>query len=264
MSDSLHTLACEAGQHSYIDPDTGYMVFTALALEDRGECCGCGCRHCPFGHRNVDGERPAIRDPWNEGGVADDDPCDVLSWSGGKDSYLALRALQREALRPVVLLTTFENDSEIVAHQQIRIETIRDQARSLGLPIILVPLLAGVDYVDRVALGLRILRIRRPIVRLAFGDLHLEHIRDWRYKMIAPAVEKMGITLAYPLWQRPYDELSEELERAPVRCRITAVDERVGRAVRVGDLYDAELRARLPNDVDAFGENGEFHTCVEF
>ncbi len=41
-------LAEEAGHRTYIDPASGYTVFTALALAERGECCGSGCRHCPY------------------------------------------------------------------------------------------------------------------------------------------------------------------------------------------------------------------------
>ena len=100
MIDDLHTAACAAGELSYVDPRTGYTVFTALSHERRGRCCGCGCRHCPFGHANVPADlRPAARDPWIVGEHAGGD-CDVLFWSGGKDSYLALRALQREGARP--------------------------------------------------------------------------------------------------------------------------------------------------------------------
>lgn len=41
-------LADEAGEQTYVDPATGYLVFTAGALRERGECCGSGCRHCPY------------------------------------------------------------------------------------------------------------------------------------------------------------------------------------------------------------------------
>uniref|UniRef100_A0A8D0CBK8 Chromosome 1 open reading frame 53 n=1 Tax=Salvator merianae TaxID=96440 RepID=A0A8D0CBK8_SALMN len=50
---ALHEQACAAGEHGYIDPDTGYFVFTELAHLHRGECCGSSCRHCPYGQRNV-------------------------------------------------------------------------------------------------------------------------------------------------------------------------------------------------------------------
>ncbi|WP_197409504.1 DUF5522 domain-containing protein [Erythrobacter sp. YT30] len=50
---SIHQAACERGELSYVDPATGYVVFTRLAHEKRGVCCGSKCRHCPFEHVNV-------------------------------------------------------------------------------------------------------------------------------------------------------------------------------------------------------------------
>ncbi|XP_038205274.1 uncharacterized protein C1orf53 homolog [Arvicola amphibius] len=49
----LHQAACAAGQLSYVDPTTGYVVFTRLAHLQRGACCGSACRHCPYGQVNV-------------------------------------------------------------------------------------------------------------------------------------------------------------------------------------------------------------------
>ncbi|KAG8436580.1 hypothetical protein GDO86_007620 [Hymenochirus boettgeri] len=49
----IHQTACQAGQESYIDPHTGFSVFTRLAHLRRGKCCGSGCRHCPYGQENV-------------------------------------------------------------------------------------------------------------------------------------------------------------------------------------------------------------------
>jgi hypothetical protein len=49
----LHETACELGQNTYIDPETGYVVLTSQALLKQGKCCGNACRHCPFGHINV-------------------------------------------------------------------------------------------------------------------------------------------------------------------------------------------------------------------
>jgi hypothetical protein len=43
-----HDRAVAAGEAGYLDPDTGFFVFTAVALGERGECCGSGCRHCPY------------------------------------------------------------------------------------------------------------------------------------------------------------------------------------------------------------------------
>ncbi|XP_052056960.1 uncharacterized protein C1orf53 homolog [Apodemus sylvaticus] len=49
----LHRAACAAGQLSYVDPATGYVVLTRLAHLQRGACCGSACRHCPYGQANV-------------------------------------------------------------------------------------------------------------------------------------------------------------------------------------------------------------------
>lgn len=51
--EELHRIACEKGAKSYIDPATGYSVFTAVFHKKRGKCCGNKCRHCPFDHVNV-------------------------------------------------------------------------------------------------------------------------------------------------------------------------------------------------------------------
>jgi len=48
-----HDDAVARGEDLYIDPETGYHVFTELAHRKRGRCCGSACRHCPFDHINV-------------------------------------------------------------------------------------------------------------------------------------------------------------------------------------------------------------------
>ncbi|MGK0223467.1 MAG: hypothetical protein ACI9ON_002712 [Limisphaerales bacterium] len=48
LPSDAHAKACERGELNYVDPQTGYSVFTALGLRERGKCCGSGCRHCPY------------------------------------------------------------------------------------------------------------------------------------------------------------------------------------------------------------------------
>jgi hypothetical protein len=52
---AAHDAAVAAGEAAYLDPGTGYWVFTAVALAAR-PCCGQGCRHCPWV-----GEEPGTR-----------------------------------------------------------------------------------------------------------------------------------------------------------------------------------------------------------
>lgn len=52
------------GEHYYLDPETGFVVFTAKHHLLRGYCCNSGCRHCPYkknaenGHQKTDSEQP--------------------------------------------------------------------------------------------------------------------------------------------------------------------------------------------------------------
>ncbi|XP_050817448.1 uncharacterized protein C1orf53 homolog [Gopherus flavomarginatus] len=50
---ALHCEACAAGLQNYVDPVTGYLVFTKVAHLQRGRCCGSACRHCPYDQANV-------------------------------------------------------------------------------------------------------------------------------------------------------------------------------------------------------------------
>lgn len=45
---TAHRRAVATATDGYLDPATGYRVFTARFLIDRGSCCETGCRHCPY------------------------------------------------------------------------------------------------------------------------------------------------------------------------------------------------------------------------
>lgn len=43
-----HAAAMARDADGYVDPVSGYWVFTAAFLHERGFCCERGCRHCPW------------------------------------------------------------------------------------------------------------------------------------------------------------------------------------------------------------------------
>jgi len=66
---AAHEHAMEQGWPGYLDPVTGYFVFTAAEHWARGTCCSSGCRHCPYvaGARQVGGrELEAQAEPGTE------------------------------------------------------------------------------------------------------------------------------------------------------------------------------------------------------
>jgi iron complex transport system substrate-binding protein len=58
--EELHHAACSNGKSSYVDPWSGYQVFTSSFLADRGQCCGNKCRHCPYAHFRVKSNRSNV------------------------------------------------------------------------------------------------------------------------------------------------------------------------------------------------------------
>ena len=254
--EQIHLTAVAAGEKSYTDPNTGHLVFTEIGLSQRGKCCGCGCRHCPFDHEGIPLAQRASRIA-NPAWLTDPAPgseC-ILFWSGGKDSFLALRNLQRNGVRNIALLTTFDLSSRIIAHQEIPIEHTVAQAEKLNVPLIGVPLVPQGDYVRQVERGLKLVP---ALKQLAFGDLHLEHIRDWRENAFEPWT-RQGVSLTFPVWHADYDELFADLQKSKASCLISAVtDPRL--EVFLGQHYDRDFLNALPTDIDRFGENGEFHT----
>jgi ATP-binding cassette subfamily B (MDR/TAP) protein 1 len=251
-----HDAADAAGEDTYVDPESGYRVFTRGGHLRRGSCCGSGCRHCPFDRRGGETPQPA----WRNAIRPRAPEVDVLSWSGGKDSYLAWCRLEAQAVRPVVLLTTHDADSGMIAHQDLPIDAIEAQARALGLELMAVPLHPSVPYDDAVGLALDMIAARHTVRRLVFGDLHLEEIRGWRERTFAPWLQRNEATLHFPLWHVPAETLLEELEASGATATLSATPGGWG---TVGQRFDADFVASLPPEVDPFGENGEFHTKID-
>jgi len=266
----LHKRACEAGEKFYKDPNTGYMVFTEVAHKERGKCCGSGCRHCPYSHENVRDKTGRIQQPAfiSRG---DDTGCfalrhgkiRVLFFSGGKDSYLTVRSLAREAaVEPfgLILLTTFDATSRIIAHQDVDVDVVKRQAEHLGVALVGVPMHRGSSepYASRIRRALDLVEQNVGVIStLVFGDLHLEHVHKWRQENMGP----LGYKIQLPLWKADYKKLEEDLDRSGVRCVVSAS---TVNGVSVGDVYDAAFRDKIRSrDVDLFGECGEFHTVAQ-
>jgi diphthamide synthase (EF-2-diphthine--ammonia ligase) len=263
--DELHLEACKEGLSTYIDPATGYQVLTSDALLRQGKCCGNSCRHCPYGHINVDDLQNSERQIINpilmnwipkEGGL------DILFWSGGKDSFLTLMHLL-EQNRNVVLLTSFGVLTNHVSIQDIHIKNIAKQSEFLKIPLCLVPLHPNSDYKRAIEEALKMIQDRtsNPIERLVFGDLHLEDIRKWRVDTWSE------YEVSTPLFGAPYEELLAKLweYKKEMNLSITLSTEvkTPNGVLPTGTPYTPELIVELKKyGIDVMLENGEGHTFV--
>ncbi len=185
----------------------------------------------------------------------------LLSWSSGKDSAWSLHVLRQDPRFEVVgLFTTINASAQRVAMHAVRKQLLEIQAERAGLPIEILELpfpCTNADYEG--IMGDFVARIKgRGIRHIAFGDLFLEDIRDYRLKNLAGT----GIEAHFPLWGIPTDQLSREMIAGGLSAILTSVDPRQIDASFIGRRYDTELLDELPVNADPCGENGEFHSFV--
>jgi uncharacterized protein (TIGR00290 family) len=185
----------------------------------------------------------------------------ALSWSGGKDSALALLELHMEFGRdPCALITTVTDTYDRISMHGVRRELLALQAHALGLPLVEVfipPSCSNEVYETR----MREAFASEPlssVAEVAFGDLFLEDVRAYREERLA-AAGKRGL---FPLWGRDTTELAHDFIALGFQAVIVCVDPRALDPAFAGRRYDERLLAELPAGVDPCGENGEFHTFV--
>jgi len=186
----------------------------------------------------------------------------VVSWSGGKDSAWTLHTLRQEPEKYLVigLLTTINQRFNRIAMHGVRRELLEQQAQAAGLPLWVVPLPSpstNEHYERRMTNALCFLK-RLGIDAVAFGDLYLEDIRQYREAQFG----NCGLELLFPVWGLKTRQLAEQMLGAGVKARLSCVDPRAVPADWAGRDYDEKLLAELPPSADPCAENGEFHTFV--
>jgi len=185
----------------------------------------------------------------------------LLSWSSGKDSAWALQLLrQQPGLEVVGLVTTITQAFNRVAMHGVRWEFVVAQAESVGLPLwpVLLPWpCSNPEYEARMRAFVDIAR-KAGVTAIAFGDLYLPDIREYRERLLAGT----GITALFPLWRKAGEtrRLAETMLAAGLRAILTCVDPRRLDPSFCGRAYDSRLLNELPPGIDPCGENGEFHT----
>ena len=187
----------------------------------------------------------------------------VLSWSGGKDSSLALSALRADDRYEIVgLLTSITTGYDRVSIHGVRRELVEAQATAAGLPLFevtLEPASSNAAYEAAFVNALARLRVAVPEVRLiAFGDLYLEDVRAYREQLLGGT----GFEPLFPLWHRDTTHLAADFIDAGFRAVLVCVDTTQLSATFSGRSFDRTLLAELPDKVDPCGEGGEFHTFV--
>jgi len=185
----------------------------------------------------------------------------LISWSSGKDAAWALHVLhQNPAVEVAGLLVTVNEAFDRVAMHGVRRKLVEKQAEAVGLPIfpVEIPHACSNEIYEHRMAAATVKARKAGIEAIAFGDLHLEDVRDYRVSSLAGT----GIVPLFPLWGRETGKLAREMIASGVAAVTVCVDPRRLPSTASGKMFDANFLTGLPTDVDACGENGEFHTFV--
>jgi uncharacterized protein (TIGR00290 family) len=186
-------------------------------------------------------------------------PKALLSWSSGKDAAWALQVLRQAGEVEVVgLLTTTNAAFERVAMHGVREALLEAQADAAGLPLRKVSLpwpCSNEAYQARMA-AVCAEAVAQGVEVMAFGDLFLEDVRDYRIQNLAGT----GLRPLFPIWSQDTARLARDMVASGLKATLVCVDPRALDAGFAGRDFDTALLAELPPGVDPCGERGEFHT----
>lgn len=184
----------------------------------------------------------------------------LMSWSGGKDSAVALHELQRDGHEIAGLMTMVAAEADRVSVHGVPRELVRRQSEMLGLPLHEVALPGRPSNAQYEAAIGELFAVQRAagVGTVAFGDLFLEDIRAYRDGLCA----RLGMRPIYPVWGRDTRAFAADCRAYGFKTVLCCVDLARLDLGFAGRLFDAALLADLPDGVDPCGENGEFHTFV--
>ncbi len=182
----------------------------------------------------------------------------ISSWSGGKDSCLAVYKAKREGYDISYLFNTISREFKRVRFHGIEAGLIQTQAQVMGIPILQVETTPD-GYEQEFKEAVRRL-LPGGVSGMVFGDIHLQHCLEWAEKICG----ELGLRLVEPLWGRNPEEILLEFIDSGFEAIIVSTqasllgEEWIGRRLDMEFLKD--LRAY--KHIDPCGENGEYHTLV--
>jgi len=180
-----------------------------------------------------------------------------FSWSGGKDSCLALQRAVAAGGDLRCLVSMLDGGGERTGAHGLPVAFLEAQAEAIGVPLVLGS--AGWNDYERVFTGTVRKLASEGVTAAVFGDIDLEAHLEWEQRVLGA----VGLRIYQPLWMDDRRALVDEAIASPIEAIIVAA--------RAGELGKEFVGRRLTPDcvrdleaagADAAGEDGEYHTAV--
>ena len=181
----------------------------------------------------------------------------IASWSGGKDSCLALYKAIKEGYDVKWLINFISKDLNRCCFHGVTAEIIKLQGELLGIPVIQHKVTDDMENYEReFKEGIGAVK---NIDSMIFGDIYLQEHLDW----IIRVCKEMNISPVEPLWGLEAETIAKEfIELGFKTIIISARAEKIGKEF-IGRVFDNKMIEEFKKlGVCPCGENGEFHTLV--
>lgn len=182
----------------------------------------------------------------------------ALSYSTGKDCFLALLRMIAEGNEPVALVTSVDKTIKRSWFHGVPEGILQQVADSLGLPLLMVENDAT-DYQEQMVKAFAETKALGAEA-IVFGDIDIQQNGEWDRTV----AEAAGLKAILPLWQQDRRTLVEEF----LASGYTAIIKTVAKSAEIPEAYlgqplnGAFITYLEAHGLDACGENGEYHTLV--
>lgn len=181
----------------------------------------------------------------------------VMSFSGGKDSTLALYKMITNGYKPVALLTTVQKEKDKSWTHGLNYKFLDKISDSLGIPLLKSQ--CEVHNYEKIFEETLLIAKKMGASICAFGDIDIEDHKKWGLDRC----KNTNMEAKFPLWQGNREELVYEFIDSGFKTVINKVnlnnlsDEFLGKILTKEVIYDIKKSGS-----DPCGENGEYHTFV--
>ena len=181
----------------------------------------------------------------------------VMSFSGGKDSTLALYRMIKKGYEPVALLTTVKKDADKSWTHGINKRLLKQVSESLDIPLLEVEC-DVCEYKKEFEKSL--IKAKELGASICvFGDIDIEEHKNWDVERC----KNSGIEASFPLWQEDRESLVYEFIESGFTTIIKTVNLDYLNESLLGKKLTKNIVLEIKNaGADACGENGEYHTFV--
>lgn len=182
-----------------------------------------------------------------------------FNWSTGKDAALALYYLKQDSNYNIAqLITSVNSHFDRVSMHGLRRELLEKQIESLDITSSTIELPEQPTMEEyETAINECVLNLKsNDFTHSAFGDIFLEDLKDYRVKQL----NHLRIKTVFPLWQKDTKELIKKFLSLGFKAIIVCIKSDLLDVSFAGREIDENFLDDLPDNVDACGENGEFHT----